>query len=318
MDQESESLFQRLHAEIDEALDSSEPTSDDVKEVYARFGLAYYHAEVLYRGLCNLYCASQTPPTGPVTRHRVEEHLRSASEMTLGQLLPKLESLLPSPLPERLADALKRRNFIAHHFWYERIHLIPTLTGIETMLAELAQDTELFQELDMEIEKITEPLHARFGLTPELFAMAFNNIKSGRAQALEPLDSQRMPRKQETVVKVFNVPTASGHTLLVFQTDDGLLWQLCDEGLGWSPYDHADPSWPLVEKLADLLPARINPRPKTSAPWTFEIPFGAEPHFHFCLADGLFCLRSFVNHLAWTLTWIDRQDRPSARIIPLS
>ena len=117
MDQEPESLFARLHAEIDEALDSSEPTSDDVKEVYARFGLAYYHAEVLYRGLCNLYCASQVPPTGPMTRHRVEEHQRIASEMTLGQLLPRLDPILPPPLQERLADALERRNFIAHHFW---------------------------------------------------------------------------------------------------------------------------------------------------------------------------------------------------------
>ena len=143
------------------------------------------------------------------------------------------------------------------------------------MLTELAQDTELFQELDREIEKITEPLHARVGLTRELFVMAFNDIKSGRAGALDPLHSQRMPRKQETVVKVFNVPTASGHTVLVFQTDDGLLWQLCDAGLGWSPYDHIDPSWPSTDKFADLLPARINPRPKTSAPWTFEISFGA-------------------------------------------
>lgn len=163
MDHEPESLLERLHAEIHEALDSSEPTSEDVKEVYAQFGLAYYHAEVLYRGLCNLYCASQTPPTGPVTRHRVEEHLRTASEMTLGQLLPKLEPLLPPPLPARLADALERRNFIAHHFWYERIHLITTLTGIDAMVAELAQDTELFQELDREIEKITEPLHTIAG-----------------------------------------------------------------------------------------------------------------------------------------------------------
>jgi hypothetical protein len=274
VDKETASLFDQLHARIDEALESSEPTSDDVKEVYARFGLAYYHAEVLYRGLCNLYCASQLPPTGPVTRHRVEEHLRTASEMTLGQLLPRLATILPPLIVERLAAALERRNFIAHHFWYERIHLIATLSGIEAMLAELAQDTELFQELDSEIEKIVEPLHARVGLTPELFVMALNDMRSGKAEALDPLHSQRLPRKQETVVQVFNVSTASGHTVLVFQTDDGLLWQLCDAGLGWSPYDQVDHSWPVAQKLAPLLPARINPRPKASAPWTFEIPFG--------------------------------------------
>jgi hypothetical protein len=273
---ESASFFDQLHARIDEELESSAPTSEDVKEVYARFGLAYYHAEVLYRGLCNLYCASQVPPAGPVTRYRVEEHLRTASEMTLGQLLTRLETtLLPPLLLERLAIALERRNFIAHHFWYERIHLIATLPGIEAMLTELAQDTELFQELDGEVENIVGPLHARVGLTPEILVQSFNDIKTGKAGALDPLHSQRMPRKQETVVKAFNVPTTSGHTVLVFQTDDGLLWQLCDAGLGWSPYDHVDPSWPLAQKFTGLLPAKINPRPKTSVAWTFEIPFSA-------------------------------------------
>jgi hypothetical protein len=270
-----ESLYDELNARIDEEFDSSEPTSDDVKEVYARFGLAYYQAEVLYRGLCNLYCASQVPPTGPVTRHRVEEHLRTAFEMTLGQLLARLQTILPPPLLDRLVVALDRRNFIAHHFWYERIHLMPSLNGIEAMVAELAQDTELFQELDREVEKIIEPLHLRMGVTPELFVMAVNDIISGKAGALDPLHQQRMPRKQETVVQAFNVPTESGQTVLVFQTDDGLLWQLCDGGLGWTPYDQVDPSWPTAQKFVGLLPARINPRPKASAPWTFEIPFGA-------------------------------------------
>ncbi len=37
-----------------------EATSDEVKEVYATFGLAYYYAELLHRGLCELYCVSRT------------------------------------------------------------------------------------------------------------------------------------------------------------------------------------------------------------------------------------------------------------------
>lgn len=268
------SLFGELHARIDEEFDSLEPTSDDVKEVYARFGLAYYHAEVLYRGLCNLYCESQVPPSGPVTRHRVEEHLRTASEMTLGQLLPRLQTILPPELNERMAVALERRNFIAHHFWYEHAHLMPSLSGIESMVAELTQDTDLFRELDKEVEKIIEPLHTRVRMTPEFIVTVLEEIKSGKAEALEPLHGQRMPKKQETVVNAFNVPTESGHTVLVFETDDGLLWQLCDGGLGWSPYDQVDPLWPKAPKFTGLFPVKINPRPKAAAPWIFEIPFG--------------------------------------------
>jgi hypothetical protein len=275
VNQETWSPFKQVRNEIDEALDESEPTLDDVKEVYARFGLTYYLAEVLYRGLCNLYCSSQLPPTGPVTRLRVDEHLRTAFEMTLGQLLPRLQPILPRPLVERLSVALDRRNFIAHNFWYERIHLIATANGIDAMLTELSRDSELFQELDRAVEEVAWPLHARIGLTPELLLTAFNDIKSGKAESLAPLHLQRMPRKQETMVNVFNVPTASGHIVLIFQTDDGLLWQLCDAGLGWSPYNQIDPSWPMAQKFASIPPARINPRPPASAPWTFEIPFSA-------------------------------------------
>jgi len=280
---ENESVFDQLHALIDEEFEASEPTSDDFKEVYAQFGLAYYAAEVLHRGLCNLYCASQVPPTGPVTRHRVEEHLRIAFEMTLGQLLTRLQPTLSQPLFERLSVALERRNFIAHHFWYERIHLMPRMSGLDAMVAELTQDTELFRELDAEIEKIMEPLHARVGLTPDHFVKALDDIRSG-ADALDPLHQQRMPRKQETVVHVYNAPTALGNTVIVFQTEDGLLWQLCDGGLGWASYEQVDPSWQAVRKFDGLLPARINPRPKTSAPWNFEIPFG--PHATLAVYPG--------------------------------
>ena len=150
-----------------------------------------------------------------------------------------------------------------------------TLNGIEAMLAELAQDTELFRQLHKRKSKrISEPLHGRVGLTPELFVAAVDDIKNGTAGALDPLHPQRMPRKQETIVNAFNVPTTPGHSVLVFQTDDSLLWQLCDAGLGWSPYDQVDPSWPIAQKFAALLPAKINPRPKVSAPWAYEIPFG--------------------------------------------
>jgi hypothetical protein len=271
-----ESLFDESHPRIDDELNSSELSSDHVKEVYARFGLAYFYAEVLHRGLCNLYCLSQVVPNGPVTRPRIEEHLRTAFETTLGQLLPRMESLLPLALLQKLTLAVERRNFIAHHFWYVRIHLMANLSGIDAMVAELSQDTELFRELDAAIEKISEPLHLRVGMTSEIFTAALNEIKSGSAGALGPLNGQRKPKKEETIVSVFDAPTASGNSVLIFQTEDGLLWQLCDAGLGWSPYDRVDASWTPARKFTGLLPAKVNARPNTSAPWAFEMPFGGK------------------------------------------
>jgi len=261
-----------FHNRIKSELSDSGPSDEGIKEVYARFGLAYYHGEVLHRGLCNFYCLSQLPSSGPVTGPRVEEHLQTAFDSTLGQLLERLKPLLPPTLQPKFRLALERRNFIAHHFWYERVHLMTSLSGIEAMVEELSRDTELFSELDKEVEKLTEPFHGRMNITPELFNRALAETLSG--EACEPLIQQRKPKKEEIVVGVFDVPTASGRTVLVFQTEDGLLWQLCDAGLGWSPYEVVEASWCKARKFIDLVPAKINPRPKTSAPWTFEIQFG--------------------------------------------
>ncbi len=212
-------LLTELHRIVAETFEDSEPESDDIKEVYARFGLAYYQAEVLHRGLCNLYSLLQVPSAGPITRPRIEEHLRTAFESTLGQLLERLAPpLLPARLIPRLRVALERRNFLAHHFWFERIHLMPSIKGIETMLNELASDTELFRELGKEIEKLVVSLYSRIGLTQELFARAVNKVAAGLD--CEPLNQQRKPGKKETIINVFYAPTSSGNSVLVFQSAD--------------------------------------------------------------------------------------------------
>ena len=93
---------------------------------------------------------------------------------------------------------------------------------------------------------------------------------------MEPLPKTRKPKGEEVVVGVYNAPslTTTGKSVLVFVTDDGIVWQLCDAGLGWSPYDSVDAKWTPVAEFADLLPARIKPRPPVAAPWTFDLVFG--------------------------------------------
>lgn len=117
------------------------PDGDKVRELFARFGRAYYYAEVLHRGLCNLYSLSRIPERGPVTRLRLEEHLRDAFKLTLGQLVRSLEASLSSVLVQQLDDAIERRNFLAHHFWYERVHLMSSADGVEKPTGKLTNSS---------------------------------------------------------------------------------------------------------------------------------------------------------------------------------
>jgi len=91
--------------------------SDLRREVYARFGLAYYHSECLHRELCNFLALSALPGPEGMTRPRVEERLTFAFSLTLGAVVDQLKPpLVPDELFEKLQEAVKVRNFFGSPF----------------------------------------------------------------------------------------------------------------------------------------------------------------------------------------------------------
>ncbi len=250
------------------------PTSEETKEVYARFGLAYYMGEVLHRGLCNLFVLTRFPDIGGITRPRVEELLSEAYSTTLGRIINLLALDLPEDLTQRLRSGVEHRNFLAHHFWFERIHLMPTSEGMASLVRELALYTDEFEALDGEVEKCAAKYRSRLPVSDELMARAYAEVLAGKPNY--PLIDQRPLKKRETIVAVYEASTTLGKTALIFEADDGTLWQLCDAGLGWTAYEGISEDWKPAERFNGLLPARINPRPDAARPWNFEIPFGKQ------------------------------------------
>jgi hypothetical protein len=115
-----------------------------IKEVYARFGLAYYLSECLHREVASDYALLSFSHPTHVTRPRLEEKLAHSFSMTLGQLIAELGSLLPEDLTQKLGSALQKRNFLAHHYWYERSHLMVSNEGLARMVKELADFAGIF------------------------------------------------------------------------------------------------------------------------------------------------------------------------------
>lgn len=149
-----------------------------IKEVYARFGLAYYLGEVLHRGLCYIYALISFEKPEDITRPRVEEKIAHAFSLTLGQIIRETEDLLPSELNEQLDLALEKRNFLAHRFWFERIHLMYNEQGLLQMLQELDKIGQLFNGLDEKVNKYFEPRRRELGITDEMINR--NTAKVGR------------------------------------------------------------------------------------------------------------------------------------------
>ncbi len=81
--------------------------------MYARFGLAYCHSEVLHRSLCIILAMSDLPRREMITQPRIEEQLARAFTLTLGEVIIKLSGKIPGEYSEKLEDVREKRNFLA-------------------------------------------------------------------------------------------------------------------------------------------------------------------------------------------------------------
>jgi hypothetical protein len=238
------------------------------REVYARFGLAYYMTECIFRGLVNLFAI--LPFTrASATRPRVEERMKVAEQMTLGEVVRNTKPLLSADLHGSLEWALAKRNILAHGFWFERVHMMATDDGKQELIDELMQDVEVLRGLSGVLDTLNLEHMRRLGMTQEQFAEAL----AASREPVEPLPARRIPKMEETieVTAAWMIEREQGLSTLVMRDSAGLMWQLCDVGLGWSNFIGPDETWKPVSKLMKLLPARVVARPKSAKPWNYNL-----------------------------------------------
>ncbi len=242
--------------------------SELIKEVFARFGTAYFESEVLHRGLCNIYTLATFDKSESVTRPRVDEKLKYAYSLTLGQIIRESKHLFPNNIQEQLELALSKRNFLAHRFWFEKNHLMFAEQGLLQLQRELIEFTDFFDSLDKTISSFFYPIRQKFGITDEMLQGIYEGMLQGKQD--EPLLAQRIPKKQERIVRVWDVEVAVGLTTQIFETNDSNLWQLSDVGLGWTKFIKPEPHWKINEQFQKYLPSNITSRPTMSESWNYE------------------------------------------------
>jgi len=242
--------------------------SELIKEIFARFGTAYYESEVLHRGLCNIYALATFETPESVTSPRLDEKLTYAYSLTLGQVIKEAKHIFPADIQVQLDLALSKRNFLAHHFWFEKNHLMFDKQELLQLQNELIEFANFFDGLDKIISNFFTPIRQKFGVTDEMIQEIYGRLLQGEQD--EPLINQRTLKKQERIIKVWDVEVADGLITQILETDDGNLWQLSDVGLGWSKFTEKDSHWKINENFQKYLPANINPRPSIRESWNYE------------------------------------------------
>ena len=164
---------------------TDDPESEHIKEVYARFGLAVYFAQVLEHGIVNaLVVVDLIPPRRHLARSKdeweaaVDAFMGRHFEHTMGRLMKDLRSVttIPAHLDGLLKQALKKRNWLAHEFFRERATEFLTSTGREQMLAEVDKSRDLFKTADEALENVVKPLREAAGITYEILAREFQAL----------------------------------------------------------------------------------------------------------------------------------------------
>lgn len=148
--------------------------SVQIREVYSRYGLAMYKAQVLEHGMVNAVIIGRMMPTihKYPDRSSWENAFDQAYDLeftkTFGNILNALEPFaLPDDLMVRLRNAKADRDRLAHRFFREHDLDLLGSSGRTRMIAECEDIIERFSAIDIDLEAFMRPECERYGITSE-------------------------------------------------------------------------------------------------------------------------------------------------------
>lgn len=155
-----------------------------IREVYARFGLAMYMAQVLEHGMVNAVVVMKILPT--VRSHTGEASWQAAIDSafdngfarTYGNMVRQLETLpeFPQQLLTRLKAAKDDRDILAHRFFRQNDMAFMNCDGRTGMIIWCEERIETFRALSDEIDAFLSPIQERYGLTEARLARLLEHL----------------------------------------------------------------------------------------------------------------------------------------------
>ena len=144
--------------------------SQQIREVYAHYGLAMFHAQALERQIALFLASGALPHRNVTTRRQFDDLLGSLFQRTLGALIGQMRRTVevPQTLEAELTEALRRRNWLTHDYFWERAVDFMTSSGRESMIEELRAHADVFNRLDSQLTEITYIWAHENGLTHEM------------------------------------------------------------------------------------------------------------------------------------------------------
>lgn len=143
---------------------------DQIKEVYARFGLALYFVQVLEHQMVNMFVAAKLPEKNKVPVQEIDCLFDMRFNQTMGKLIKDLQTEFNLSEEEKslLDSALKERNWLAHRYFREKAVDFMKPEGRSKMIEELALIVDHFENLDKILTRRHREYTKRYGINEEM------------------------------------------------------------------------------------------------------------------------------------------------------
>ncbi len=168
----SERLASGMTAKWPDTVERDDDMDDEdyhTREVYANFGLAIYHAQVLEHGVVNLLTIAKIFPDPMATRKMFAPLMEWCFTQVLGKLAKEVTPYVGDDT-ELLADlrhAVEARNQLVHRYWRQKIELMLTTRGKNRMIGELRDMVQMFINVYGRLDRILLKYAVVRGVTME-------------------------------------------------------------------------------------------------------------------------------------------------------
>jgi hypothetical protein len=155
--------------EVDAPITVDVSPEDEVsREIFVRFALAMYRAQMLEFSIVNQLLALGMTGGTYNTYEETEAAVVGLLGATFGELNQKLADSKSdlTHLEDDLRRALRLRNFLAHNYFRERLLAAELPAGRQRMLEELAQAASFLQEMSERLNTLTTKIYEAQGITP--------------------------------------------------------------------------------------------------------------------------------------------------------
>lgn len=247
--------------------------SEQIREVYAHFGLAMYQAQNLERALAILLAVFGD--SKPMTAWDYDARLAENFKSTFGPLVGKFATLSDpacTALLKPLEKAVDDRNELAHHYFWDRATQFFSSDGRAHMIEELLILGNRFKFLDGRSMELARRIAQQRGLTKEaLETETESEIKRLLSGTSEPYKPERVPNPVEIVSACEWRAESTVKCALVLVSNDAKYLLLGERGLCYGPQNIPVEELVVKKNFARALPAVVNPRPKKCVPWDYAI-----------------------------------------------